>query len=76
MDPLASPGIAPGAINRWSKWLDAGDRATRYIVVADVPAGAHHVPVRVIGSRSHPAAGLVVQLARDEFGTRFRQVHT
>lgn len=74
MDIYGTPGIPPGDIRHWSKWIDAGDRVTKYLVVADSPAGAHRVPVRVIADLTHPAAGVTFYMARDEFGVRLRQV--
>jgi hypothetical protein len=56
----ATPGIPPHNIHRWSRCIDASDRATKYLVVERSPAGADLVPVRVVtDNSSHPAAGLV-----------------
>jgi hypothetical protein len=70
----ATPGVRPDNIRRFSRWIDAGDRQTRYLVSADAPAGSIYVPVRVIADQTHAAAGVVFYLRRDEFGSRYRQV--
>jgi hypothetical protein len=74
MDPYRSPGIPPRNIHRWSRWIDANDRITKYLVVERSPAGAEHVPVRVIADRTHPAAGAVFSMRRADFGVRLRRV--
>jgi hypothetical protein len=74
MDIYGTPGIPPETIWRWSRWVDAGDRTTKYLVVEHSPAGAELVPVRVIADRTHPAAGSTFYLSRADFGVRFRPV--
>jgi hypothetical protein len=74
MDPYGTPGIPPRDIGRWSKWIDANDRVTRYLVVERSPAGAERVPVRVVADRTHPAAGAVFSMRRSDFGVRLRRV--
>jgi hypothetical protein len=74
MDIYGLPGIPPRKIGRWSRWIDANDRVTKYLVVARSPAGAELVPVRVIADRTHPAAGQVFYMRRRDFGVRVRPV--
>ena len=74
MDPYGTPGIPPRNISRWSRWIDAKDRTTRYIVAERSPAGAELVPVRVIADRTHKAAGRVFYMQRPDFGVRLRRV--
>jgi hypothetical protein len=74
MDVYGTPGIPPGRIRRWSRWVDASDRTTKYQVVENSPPGAFHVPVRVVAGGTHPAAGVTFYLARDDFSVRFRPV--
>jgi hypothetical protein len=74
MDPYRTPGIPPTTIHHWSRWIDAGDRVTRYLVVERSPAGAEQVPVRVIADRTHPAAGHIFYVRRKDFGVRLRRV--
>jgi hypothetical protein len=69
-----TPGIPPRNIGRWSKWVDANDRTTRYMVVEDSPDGAHRVPVRVVADRTHPAGSSVFYMRRPDFGFRLRRV--
>jgi hypothetical protein len=69
-----TPGIPPRDIHRWSKWVDANDRITKYLVVEHSPDGAHQVPVRVIADRTHPAGGAVFYMRRPDFGRRLRRV--
>jgi hypothetical protein len=74
MDIYGTRGIPPRDIRRWSKWIDAGDRVTKYLVVERSPAGAELVPVRVIADPTHPAAGAVFYMRRPDFGVRLRRV--
>ena len=74
MDLYGTLGIPPREIRHWSKWIDANDRITKYLVVEHSPAGAELVPVRVIADRTHPAAGSVFYMRRPDFGVRLRQV--
>lgn len=71
IDPFARPGIPQSRLAPRSRWLDAADRTTRYLVVADAP---ELVPVRVVAAAGHPRAGVVIYLWRDEFGFRYRPV--
>jgi hypothetical protein len=75
MDIYGTPGIPPGTIRRWSRWVDAGDRATKYLVVENSPPGAYHVPVRVVTTDgTHPAAGMTFYLSRADLSVRLRPV--
>lgn len=74
MDVYGTPGIPPRAIHRWSKWVDASDRITKYLVVERSPAGAELVPVRVVADHTHPAGGSVFYMRRRDFGVRLRRV--
>jgi hypothetical protein len=74
MDIYGTPGIPPRDIHHWSKWIDANDRITKYLVVERAPSGAELVPVRVIADRTHPAGCAVFYMRRRDFGVRLRQV--
>jgi hypothetical protein len=67
MDLYSTPGTPPREIRRWSRWIDANDRTTRYLVAEQSPTGAELVPVRVVSDRTHPAAGSVFYVRRSDF---------